>query len=118
MFQALKEINTRPVPFEFYTADELWTNDHTAKQMLEYHLNEAIDISSRNHQFIENSVEWITTRFGISSETAIADFGCGPGLYTIRMAEKGAAVTGIDFSENSLDYAKRVVIHSTEFSIN
>jgi len=29
MFEELKEINARPKPFEFYTADELWTNEHT-----------------------------------------------------------------------------------------
>ena len=38
MFKELKEINSRPAPFQFYTADELWTNEHTAKQMLGYHL--------------------------------------------------------------------------------
>ena len=25
MFKDLKEINSRPKPFQFYTADELWT---------------------------------------------------------------------------------------------
>ncbi len=108
MFKTLKEINTRPAPFEFYTADELWTNEHTAQQMLIYHLNKTMDVSSRNHQFIEHSVEWITNHFGINKGTTIADFGCGPGLYAARMAEKGAVVTGIDFSENSLNYARRV----------
>ena len=34
MFKDLKEINSRPKPFQFYTADELWTNEHTSKQML------------------------------------------------------------------------------------
>jgi hypothetical protein len=24
MFKELKEINSRPAPFQFYTADELW----------------------------------------------------------------------------------------------
>ncbi len=107
MFKELKEINSRPAPFQFYTADELWTNEHTSKQMLEYHLNESIDASSRNKIFIESSVEWIGSRFGVDKNTEIADFGCGPGLYTTKMAERGAIVTGIDFSENSLRYAKQ-----------
>ena len=54
MFKELKEINSRPDPFQFYTADELWTNEYTSKQMLEYHLNESVDISSRNMNFISN----------------------------------------------------------------
>jgi 2-polyprenyl-3-methyl-5-hydroxy-6-metoxy-1,4-benzoquinol methylase len=108
MFKELKEINSRPKPFQFYTAEELWANEHTSKQMLEYHLNEAIDVSSRNKGFIERSTEWIVSHFGVNDKTTIADFGCGPGLYTTRLAEKGASVTGIDFSANSIKYAKQV----------
>ena len=52
VFKELKEINSRPAPFQFYTADELWTNEHTSKQMLEYHLNESIDASSRNKGYV------------------------------------------------------------------
>jgi 2-polyprenyl-3-methyl-5-hydroxy-6-metoxy-1,4-benzoquinol methylase len=108
MLKKLKEINSRPAPFQFYTADELWANEHTSKQMLEYHLNEAIDVSSRNKGFIERSVGWIVSQFGVDHTTEIADFGCGPGLYSKRLAEQGAKVTGIDFSENSLRYANEV----------
>jgi len=108
VFKELKEINSRPASFQFYTADELWTNEHTSKQMLEYHLNESIDASSRNQRFIKCSVEWIVSHFEVDKSTEIADFGCGPGLYTTRLAERGAIVTGIDFSENSLTYAKQV----------
>ncbi len=108
MFKELEEINKRPRPFQFYTADELWTNEHTAKQMLDYHLNETIDVSSRNTNFIERSVEWIVSHFGVDNRTEIVDFGCGPGLYTTRLAERNAIVTGIDFSESSLKYAKQV----------
>ena len=108
MFKELKVINSRPAPFQFYTADELWTNAHISKQMLEYHLNETIDASSRNKNFIERSVEWIVSHFEVDKNTEIADFGCGPGLYTTRLAERGAIVTGIDFSDNSLKYAKQV----------
>ena len=108
MIKELKEINSRPAPFQFYTAEELWTNEYTSKQMLEYHLNESIDASSRNKRFIERSVEWIVSRFEVDKNSEIADFGCGPGLYTNMLAERGAIVTGIDFSENSLKYAKQI----------
>jgi len=106
MYENLVEINKRPQPFEFYTADELWTDDHTSKQMLDYHLNDSIDLSSRNTKFIERSVDWIFSNFNVGSETSICDFGCGPGLYSTLFAEKGAKVTGVDFSKNSIEYAK------------
>jgi len=106
LFDRLTEINSRPKPFEFYTARELWTDEHTSKMMLSFHLNEEIDVSSRNAKFIDRSVNWIASRFKISAGTKIADFGCGPGFYTQRLAKKGAAVTGIDFSPRSIQYAK------------
>ena len=108
MYKQLKEINSRPQPFEFYTAAELWTNEHTAKQMLKYHLNDDVDLSSRNRNFIKKSVQWIVKRFELNENSEIADFGCGPGLYTTRFAERGAKVTGIDFSKNSIEYAKKM----------
>jgi SAM-dependent methyltransferase len=106
MFNELKEINSRPGPFQFYTADALWTDEHTSQKMLEYHLNASVDLSSRNKDFIDRSVKWIVSHFGIDRQTAVADFGCGPGLYTTLFAERDADVTGIDFSERSIRYAK------------
>jgi hypothetical protein len=41
VFEALETINTRPEPFEFYTAEDLWADQYTSEQMLKYHLNEA-----------------------------------------------------------------------------
>jgi SAM-dependent methyltransferase len=106
LFRELEAINSRPEPFEFYTAEELWANEHTSEKMLQYHLNSDIDVSSRNGVFIDNSVKWISSHFNISEDTRIVDFGCGPGLYSTRLARLGAQVTGIDFSKRSIDYAK------------
>ena len=106
MYNQLTEINRKPKPFEFYTADSLWTNPHTSKQMLSYHLNEYLDLASRNKVFIENSIEWIVSHFSIGEQTKICDFGCGPGLYTSGLARTGAQITGVDFSKNSIEYAK------------
>jgi len=106
MFEELEKINRRPEPFQFYTASDLWTDAHTSKQMLAFHLNEAIDVSSRNAAFIDRSVKWIADRFNLDAGMPIVDFGCGPGLYAQRLAKRGANVTGIDFSSRSIEYAK------------
>ena len=110
MFEELEKINTRPKPFEFYTASDLWTDEHRSKQMLSFHLNEEIDISSRNAAFIDRSVKWIASYFNVGAGTMIADFGCGPGLYTMRLAKQKADVTGIDFSKRSIQHAQEVAI--------
>ena len=107
MFKTLEEINSRPRPFEFYTAEELWASEHTSGKMLAFHVDEAVDISSRKGEFIDRSVAWIVDRFKVSAGTSIADFGCGPGLYASRLAEKGASVTGIDFSLRSIEHARK-----------
>lgn len=105
LYEELETINSRPKPFEFYTARDLWDDEHTSKQMLSFHLNESIDVSSRNAKFIQQSVDWIVSHFGLSKDSSIADFGCGPGLYAKRFAERHAKVTGIDFSRRSIQYA-------------
>lgn len=117
MFKKLEDINRKPQPFQYYTAEELWTDEHTSKEMLKYHLDENIDVSSRNKKFIEKSVKWIVSNFGINSNLSVRDFGCGPGLYTARFAEKGAEVTGIDFSKRSIDYAEKTACEK-ELSID
>jgi SAM-dependent methyltransferase len=105
MFNELSDINRKPQPFEFYTAAELWTDEHTSRRMLEYHLNRTVDAASRNHDFIDRSSEWIISKFKLNNGSKVIDFGCGPGLYTLRLAGSGAAVTGVDFSLRSLEYA-------------
>jgi 2-polyprenyl-3-methyl-5-hydroxy-6-metoxy-1,4-benzoquinol methylase len=106
MFEELERINERPESFQFYTAIDLWTDEHTSRQMLAFHLDETIDVSSRNAEFINRSVEWIASEFHIGRDFKIADFGCGPGMYATPLAKRGADVTGIDFSGRSIEYAR------------
>jgi len=106
LYDELTKINERPDPFEFYTAETLWTDEHISRKMLEFHLNESVDLASRRTEFIDRSVDWIAGRFDVGSGSRIVDFGCGPGLYASRLASQGAKVAGIDFSARSLDYAR------------
>jgi len=69
MFAQLEDINKRPDPFEVYTAEDLWTDEHTSEQMLAYHLHTEIDVSYRRKEFIERSVDWIATRFHVNQGT-------------------------------------------------
>ncbi|MFA0834051.1 MAG: class I SAM-dependent methyltransferase [Methanobacterium formicicum] len=113
MFEELEKINEKPGPFEFYTARDLWTDEYTSQKMLEYHLDESIDASSRNIKFIEESVSEIVSLLNLDSDSDLIDFGCGPGLYTNRFAEKGINVTGVDFSKTSIEYAQKIAAKSS-----
>ncbi len=107
LFEQLERLCRRPAPYEFYTADSLWTDEHISVQMLKYHLNETVDLASRNHAFIDRSASWIIDQFKLGEGASVCDFGCGPGLYTSRFARSGANITGIDFSRSSVDYARK-----------
>ncbi|MCJ7623452.1 MAG: class I SAM-dependent methyltransferase [Anaerolineaceae bacterium] len=106
MFQELNKINKKPLPFECYTSDLLWNDEHISKHMLEAHLDANIEAASRKKEFIDRSVDWIASHFAISNSYKICDFGCGPGLYTTQFAQRGADVMGIDLSERSIHFAQ------------
>ena len=107
LFNLLNSANTKPPVFSKYTARALWTDEHTSAKMLSYHLNEDIDVSSRRGQFIDASIRWMIKHFKLCEHNRVVDFGCGPGLYTSRLAQTGAQVVGIDFSSRSIEYARR-----------
>ncbi len=108
LYGALESIDARPAPFEVHTVAELWTDPHTSARMLECHLDGTSDLASRSGAFIDRSAAWIADRFALGGGARVADFGCGPGLYTTRLAAAGARVHGIDFSERSIRYAREL----------
>lgn len=107
MFKNLDKIYKKPQLFSAYTTQKMWDDDYVSKKMLDMHLNQEIDSASRSHDFIKNSALWITNEFALDETKTICDLGCGPGLYTEEFAKTGAKVTGIDFSKNSIAYAKK-----------
>lgn len=106
MYDTLREQHERPAPFSRYTAATLWTDDHIAGRMLAHDIDPETDIASRRPSAIAGIVAWIDRAVGLSGK-AVCDLGCGPGLYATRMAERGARVTGIDFSQRSIAWARR-----------
>ncbi|WP_160691127.1 methyltransferase domain-containing protein [Clostridium sp. C2-6-12] len=83
----------------------IWTEEYIARQMLEAHLNPEFDGASRRSSIIEQTVDFLDKKI-LRRESSILDLGCGPGLYAEKLCRKGHKVTGIDFSENTICYAK------------
>ena len=106
MYKLLLDISQRPAPFSRYTAMELWTRPHLARQMLQYHLNQETELASRPFEIINEIVGWIDSQLDLSGKS-VCDLGCGPGLYAQRFTTRGAEVTGVDFSAHSVEYARR-----------
>lgn len=85
---------------------EFWNDPHISKEMLEAHLNPQVDAATRKHEFLDQSVQWITKIAPPPQYKSLLDLGCGPGLYAERFHKAGYSVTGVDFSERSIAYAK------------
>lgn len=85
--------------------EKFWNDEYISKQLLRAHLDPEFEGASRNHAFIQKSIEWIYSQVG-KKEASLLDLGCGPGLYSLALAQKGWSVTGIDLSHNSIQYAK------------
>ena len=104
-FKELLKSSAKPVLYE--PGDALmWTDPYISQQLLKIHLDPKIDAASRKPESIKKTLEFIYT-FCEKSGMHILDLGCGPGIYTQEIAANGHHVTGMDFSENSIAYAKK-----------
>ena len=103
---ALKRFQEKPDVFE--PGEKLfWTDPHIASQMLAFHLDPNVEAASRRSETIQRSVEWIMESLSLRAGDALLDLGCGPGLYASRFARLGLRVSAVDFSQNSIDYARK-----------
>ena len=101
--------SSKPAIYELGSAF-MWTDKYISKQILNIHLNEDIDLGSRKMSTIIKTTDWILSLPKQKKKLSILDLGCGPGLYTEILAREGHQVTGIDISENSIEYARRSAI--------
>jgi 2-polyprenyl-3-methyl-5-hydroxy-6-metoxy-1,4-benzoquinol methylase len=83
-----------------------WNDPDFSQRMLQEHLSQEHDAASRRLRTIDDQVEWIHTQILSGKRGRVLDLGCGPGLYTSRLAKLGHTCTGIDFSPASIHYAR------------
>lgn len=101
----LMDAQEKPEPF---TPGEplFWNDPHISSQMLAVHLDPDTDLASRKADTIDASVSWIIETLGLQAGDAVLDLGCGPGLYAARLAQRSLVVTGVDYSQRSITYAR------------
>ncbi|MCP4392967.1 MAG: class I SAM-dependent methyltransferase [Alphaproteobacteria bacterium] len=103
-YKELIKRTQRPELYEKGTSI-MWTDEYISKQLLDLHINPHVDLASRKEETIGDLVNWILD-IATEPKMSILDLGCGPGLYSEKLATKGHSVTGVDFSKNSIEYAK------------
>jgi SAM-dependent methyltransferase len=82
-----------------------WHEPGFSERMLREHLSQDHDAASRRFDTIEAHVDWIHHHLLRGRPTRVLDLGCGPGLYTSRLARLGHHCLGIDYSPASINYA-------------
>ena len=82
-----------------------WNDPDFSARMLREHLSQHHDKASRREKIIEEQVAWIHETLLGGRAGRLLDLGCGPGLYTSRLARLGHSCVGIDFSPASVEYA-------------
>ncbi len=83
----------------------MWTDPHISQQLLSIHLSQDTDLASRKSAAIETTLNFILEQKP-NRPLHILDLGCGPGLYTEKLAAMGHRVTGMDISKVSIEHAR------------
>jgi len=84
-----------------------WNQPGFSKRMLAEHLSQEHDLASRRSEIIDEHVNWIHNDSLKGKPSKVLDLGCGPGLYTSRLAKLGHECVGIDYSPASIEYAQK-----------
>lgn len=82
-----------------------WDDRAFSERVLREHLAQDNDAASRPEFKIKQHVSWIHKALLKGLPGRILDLGCGPGLYTERLAKLGHSCLGIDYAPASIEYA-------------
>lgn len=104
----LSDLLARAIPPEPWAeADNIpWHEPAFSARMLREHLSQEHDAASRRAATIDRHVAWLHRALLAGRPAQILDLGCGPGLYTSRLARLGHRCVGIDYSPASIAYAR------------
>jgi len=105
MITQLTTLTYRPDLYE-QSAAKFWDDEHISNEMLKSHLDPVNDGATNNHAFVRESVRWISEIAPAEKYRALLDLGCGPGVYAELFDKAGYRVTGMDYSERSIHYAR------------
>ena len=105
LIDSINKYTNQPEPFE-PGEKYFWDDPHISKGMLEAHLNQLHDAASRRIEIIDQTIENLVNSGLLKPGMRLLDLGCGPGLYSERLAKVGIQVVGVDISQRSIDYAK------------
>ena len=103
----LSDLAARPQLEPWKTAPGIpWDEPGFSTRMLREHLSQEHDLASRRFARIDRHVKWLHEQVVPRTRGSVLDLGCGPGLYTSRLARRGHRCFGIDISPASIEHAR------------
>lgn len=96
----------RPIPWS-YGGNLPWDDPDFSRRMLREHLDQSHGAASRQEVERQEQLAWLWSKLGLQSGSRLLDVTCGPGLYSVALAERGCQVTGVDFGPASIAYARQ-----------
>jgi SAM-dependent methyltransferase len=85
-----------------------WNEPEFSRRMLLEHLSQDHDMASRRTEKIKTHIEWIHGSVLSEKPSQILDLCCGPGFYSVGLAQHGHNCRGVDFSPASIEYATKL----------
>ncbi len=83
-----------------------WDDPEFSARMLREHLDQSHGAASRQLGEIDRQIDVMWRWLDLRAGARILDVTCGPGLYAVRLAQRGCTVHGIDFSPAAIAYAR------------
>ncbi|QUX20066.1 class I SAM-dependent methyltransferase (plasmid) [Staphylococcus haemolyticus] len=103
-----KLFNFMDNPSEFEdNGNNIWTESRISDIIFDSHFNPEVYGGSKGNVFINETISFIKTIAPINKYKKILDLGCGPGLYSLELSKMGYDVLGVDYSQKSIDYARK-----------
>lgn len=83
-----------------------WNDPAFSERMLREHLDDAHGAASRAADERAMQIAWLWKRLDLAPGARVLDVTCGPGLYAVELARRGALVEGVDFGPAAVAYAR------------
>jgi SAM-dependent methyltransferase len=104
--QLIDIVRREPLPQPWAEGEKIpWDDPAFSGRMLSEHLSQSHDAASRRQVLIDQHVATLHQLLG-SRPGRVLDLGCGPGLYTSRLARLGHCCVGYDFGPAAIAYAR------------
>lgn len=104
----LTDLATRKIPpTPWPDGDAIpWHDPILSQRLLQAHIKMEANPATSRIPHVQRQVTWIHNKLLQGRPLRVLNLGCGPGIYTTHLAQRGHSCVGIDASPAAVDYAR------------